>query len=101
MERGSASVVILNLIKNFAKYLAVYVCVIIVLSEAIPRLVFCEDGGQEIVWVTDKEEVEEWARKLHLGVSDAELKLHFDKAGKLPLKILHSMTALKKYQRLR
>ena len=41
------------------------------------------------------EEAEEYAKKLHPAVSGAELKLLFDKVGKLPLKILRSMTALK------
>ena len=97
VERTSASVAILNLIKNFAKYLAVYASVIIVLSEANAGLVFGDDKRQEIIWVGEMstEEAKEYARKLHPGVSDADLELLFDKVGKLPLKILNSMTALK------
>ena len=85
------------LIKNFAKYLAVSASVIIMLSEANSGLVFGVDGRQEIVWVDemDTEEAEEYARKLHPGFPDADLKLFFDKVGKLPLDILRSMTALK------
>jgi hypothetical protein len=98
VERTTASVAILNLIKNFAKYLAVYASVIIVLSEANAGLVFGDDERQEIVWVDemDTEEAKEYARKLHPGVADADLELLFDKVGKLPLKILNSMKALKK-----
>ena len=97
VERTSTSVAILNLIKNFTKYLAVYANVIIVLSEANAGLVFGDDKRQKIVWVgeMDTEEAEEYARKLHPDVSDADLNLLFDKVGKLPLKILNSMTALK------
>jgi hypothetical protein len=97
VERSTASVAILNLIKNFAKYLAVYASVIIVLSEANAGLVFGDDERQKILWVDemDTEEAKEYARKLHPGVSDADLELLFDKVGKLPLKILNSMTALK------
>ena len=43
----------------------------------------------------DTEEAKEYARILHPDVSDADLNLLFDKVGKLPLKILNSMTALK------
>ena len=98
VERTSASVAILNLIKNFAKYLAVYANVIIVLSEANAGLVLSDDERQKILWVDemDTEEAKEYARKLHPGVSDADLELLFDKVGKLPLKILNSMKALKK-----
>lgn len=71
---------------------------IIVLSEANAGLAFGDDKRQKIVWVDemDTEEAEEYARKLHPGVSDADLKPLFDKVGKLPLDILSSMTALKK-----
>ena len=98
VERTSTSLAVLLLIKNFAKYLAVYASVIIVLSEANAGLVFSDDKRQEIVWVDemDTEEAKEYAKKLHSGVSDADLKLLFDKVGKLPLDILCSMTALKK-----
>ena len=98
VERSSASVAILNLIKNFAKYLAVYASVIIVLSEANMGLVFGDDERQEIIWVDemDIEEAKEYARKLHPGVSDVDLELLLDKIGKFPLKILNSMKALKK-----
>lgn len=98
VERTSTSLAVLLLIKNFAKYLAVYASVIVVLSEANAGLVFGDDKRQKIVWVDemDTEEAEEYARKLHPGVSDADLKLLFDKVGKLPLDILSSMTALKK-----
>ena len=41
------------------------------------------------------EEAKEYARKVHPGVTDADLNLLFDKVGKLPLKILNSMTDLK------
>ena len=97
VEGSSASVEILNLIKNFAKYLAVSASVIIVLSEANEGLVFGDDERQEIIWVEDMdtEEAKEYARKLHPDVSDADLNLLFDKVGKLPLDILNSMTALK------
>ena len=97
VERTSTSIEILLLIKNFAKYLAVYASVIIVLSEANAGLVFGDDERQKIVWVDEMntEEAVEYARKLHPGVSDADLKLLFDKIGKLPLKILSSMMALK------
>ena len=98
VERTSTSLAVLLLIKNFAKYLAVYASVIVVLSEANAGLVFDDDKRQKIEWVDemDTEEAEEYARKLHPGVSDANLKLLFDKVGKLPLDILSSMTALKK-----
>ena len=43
----------------------------------------------------DTEEVKQYARKVHPDVSDADLNLLFDKVGKLPLKILSSMKALK------
>jgi hypothetical protein len=97
VERSSTSVEILKLIKNFTKYLAVYANVIIVLSEANAGLVFSDDERQKILWVDemDTEEAKEYARKLHPDVSDADLNLLFDKVGKLPLKILNSMTALK------
>ena len=98
VERTSTSIEILLLIKNFAKYLAVYASVIIVLSEANAGLVFGDDERQKIVWVDEMntEEAVEYARKLHPGVSDADLKLLFDKVGKLPFDILRSVTALKK-----
>ena len=97
VETTSAPVAVLNLIKNFAKYLAVYASVIIVLSEATAGLEFGDDPRQQIFWVDEMttEEAEEYARKLHPGVSDADLKLLFDKVGKRPLKILLSMKALK------
>ena len=97
VERISTSSEVLLLIKKFAKYLAVYASVIIVLSEANAGLVFGDDKRQKIVWVyeMDAEEAGKYARKLHPGVSDADLKLLFDKIGKLPLKILSSMMALK------
>lgn len=41
------------------------------------------------------EEAEEYAKHLHPAASGAESKLFFDKVGKLPLKILRSITALK------
>ena len=98
VQRTSASLEVLLLIKNFAKYLAVYASVIIVLSEANAGLVFGDDERQEIIWVDemDAEEAGKCARKLHSGVSDADLELLFDKVGKLPLKILRSMVASKK-----
>ena len=67
------------------------------LSEANAGLVFGDDGRQKIVWVDEMntEEAEEYARKLHPSVFDADLKLLIDKVGKLPLRILFSMTALK------
>jgi hypothetical protein len=88
--------VILTLVA-FAKYFAVYASVIIVLSEANAGLAFGDDKRHKIVWVDEMraEEAKEYARKLHLAVSGAELKLIFDKVGKLPLNILRSMTALK------
>ena len=98
VERTSTSFLpVLLLIKNFAKHLAVYASVIIVLSEANAGLVFGDDKGQKIVWVdgTDTSEAEEYAKKVHPSVSDADLKLLFDKVGKLPFDILSSMTALK------
>ena len=98
VERSTVSVEILNLIKNFAKYLAVYASVIIVLSEANAGLVFGDDKRQKIIWVDEMstEEAKEYARKVHPDVSDADLELLFDKVGKLPLDILYSMMALKK-----
>ena len=97
VERTSTSLAVLLLIKNFAKYFAVYASVIIVLSEANAGLAFGDDKRHKIVWVDDMsaEEAEEYAKKLHPAVSGAELKLLFDKVGKLPLDILGSMTALK------
>ena len=98
VKRTTVSVAILNLIKNFAKYLAVYASVIIVSPEANAGLVFGDDKRQEIIWVDEMstEEAKEYARKLHPDVSDADLELLFDKVGKLPLDILNSMKALKK-----
>ena len=98
VKRTTVSVAILNLIQNFAKYLAVYASVIIVSPEANAGLVFGDDKRQEIIWVDEMstEEAKEYARKLHPDVSDADLELLFDKVGKLPLDILNSMKALKK-----
>ena len=98
VERTTVSVAILNLIKNFAKYLAVYANVIIVLSEANAGLVFGDDKRQKIIWVDEMstEEAKQYARNVHPDVSDADLELLFDKVGKLPLDILDSMKALKK-----
>jgi hypothetical protein len=97
VEGTSTSLDVLLLIKTFAKYFAVYASVIIVLSEANAGLAFGDDKRHKIVWVDEMraEEAEEYARKLHPAVSGAELKLIFDKVGKLPLDILRSMTALK------
>jgi hypothetical protein len=97
VERTSTSLDVLLLIKTFAKYFADYASVIIVLSEANAGLAFGDDKRHKIVWVDERraEEAEEYARKLHPAVSGAELKLIFDKVGKLPLDILRSMTALK------
>ena len=99
VERSSSSSsAVLLLIKNFAKYLAVYASVIIVLSEANAGLVFQNDRDrQKIIWVDemDTEEAKQYARKVHPDVSDADLNLLFDKVGKLPYKILLSMKALK------
>jgi hypothetical protein len=94
VERTSTSLAVLLLIKNFAKYFAVYTSVIIVLSEANARLAFGDDERHEITWVDEMnaEEAEEYAKKLHPTVSGAELKLLFEKVGKL----LRAMTALKK-----
>ena len=68
------------------------------LSEANAGLVFGDDERQKIVWVDEMntEEAGKCARKLHSGVSDADLELLFDKVGKLPFDILSSVTALKK-----
>ena len=97
VERTSTSLDVLPLIKKVAKYFAVFASVIIVLSEANAGLAFGDDERHKIVWVDEMsaEEAEKYAKKLHPAVSDAELKLIFDKVGKLPLKILRSMTALK------
>jgi hypothetical protein len=48
VERTSTSLDVLLLIKNFAKYFAVYASVIIVLSEANTGLVFGDDERHEI-----------------------------------------------------
>ena len=97
VERSSTSLPLLLLIKNLTKYFAVYASVIIVVPEANAGLAFQNDPRQQIVWVDemDIEEAEKFARKLHPGVSDADLKLLFDKVGKLPSNILLSMTDLK------
>ena len=97
-EVERTSVAILNLIKHFAKYLAVYANVIIVLSEANAGLVFGDDKRQKIIWVDEMstEEAKQYARNVHPDVSDADLELLFDKVGKLALDILDSMKALKK-----
>jgi hypothetical protein len=78
------------LIKNFAKYFAVYASVIIVISESNAGLAFGDDKRHEIVSVDEMsaEEAEEYAKKLYPAVFGAELKLLFDKVGKLPLDIL-------------
>jgi H2-forming N5,N10-methylenetetrahydromethanopterin dehydrogenase-like enzyme len=95
VERTSTSLAVLLLIKNFAKYFAVYASVIIVSSEANAGLAFGDDKRHEIVWVDEMsaEVAEEYAKKLHPAVSGAELKLLFDKVGKLPLDILRSISA--------
>lgn len=66
-------------------------------SEANAGLAIGDDEIHEIVWEDEMnaEEAEEYAKKFHPAVSGAELKVLFDKVGKLPSKILRSMTALK------
>ena len=51
VERTSTSLAVLLLIKNFAKYFAVYASVIIVLFEANAGLAFSDDERHKIVWV--------------------------------------------------
>jgi hypothetical protein len=67
VERTSTSLAVLLLIKNFAKYFAVYASVIIVLSEANAGLAFGDDERHKIFWVDEMraEEAEEYAKKLH------------------------------------
>lgn len=96
MQSGGPSAI--RLVKLIAGKFASDANVIVILSDMNSATAFREDSKQQFIWVDEmtKQEAEDYAKKLHPGVSNADLNLIMEKTGKLPSNIKVSMQSLRK-----
>lgn len=85
VERGRSSPEVLDSVKCILKQLAIVANDILILSETNAGLLLGGDCRQQFILVDEMTnmEAETYARKICPNVSDADLKLIFEKVGKL------------------